>query len=52
MNLEKWDRFDFKKIYSFALDGNLDIIKFLNVDSIDYCTFGNSKPFRIKLETS
>jgi hypothetical protein len=36
-----------KKIYSLLhSDGNLDIIKFLNVDSIDYCTFGNSKPFR------
>ncbi len=39
-----------KKIYSLLLsDGNLNIIKFLNVDSIDYCTFGNSKPFRIKV---
>ncbi|MFI0490238.1 hypothetical protein [Flavobacterium sp.] len=39
-----------KKIYSLLLsDGNLSIIKFLNVDSIDYCTFGNSKPFRIKV---
>jgi hypothetical protein len=39
-----------KKIYSLLhSDGNLGIIKFLNVDSIDYCTFGNSKPFRIKL---
>lgn len=39
-----------KKIYSLLhSDGNLDIIKFLNVDSIDYCTFGNSKPFRIKI---
>lgn len=38
------------KIYSLLhSDGNLDIIKFLNVDSIDYCTFGNSKPFRIKV---
>ena len=27
----------------------MGIIKFLNVDSIDYCTFGNSKPFRIKV---
>jgi hypothetical protein len=26
----------------------MGIIKFLNVDSIDY-TFGNSKPFRIKI---
>jgi hypothetical protein len=39
-----------KKIYSLLhSDGNLGIIKFLNVDSIDYCTFGNSKPFRIKV---
>jgi len=39
-----------KKIYSLLhSDGNLGIIKYLNVDSIDYCTFGNSKPFRIKV---
>lgn len=39
-----------KKIYSLLhSDGNLDIIRFLNVDAIDYCTFGNSKPFRIKV---
>ena len=39
-----------KKIYSLLhSDGNLGIIKFLHVDSIDYCTFGNSKPFRIKV---
>lgn len=39
-----------KKIYSLLhSDGNLDIIKFLNVDSIDYCTFGNSRPFRVKV---
>ena len=39
-----------KKIYSYLhSDGNLDTIKFLNVDAIDYCTFGNSKPFRVKV---
>lgn len=39
-----------KKIYSYLhSDGNLENIKYLNVDSIDYCTFGNSKPFRIKI---
>jgi hypothetical protein len=38
-----------KKIYSLLhSDGNLGIIKFLNVDSIDYCTFGNSKPNKIR----
>lgn len=39
-----------KKIYSLLhSDGNLGITKFLNVDSIDYCTFGNSRPFRVKV---
>jgi hypothetical protein len=39
-----------KKIYSYLhSDGNLDTIKFLSVDAIDYCTFGNSKPFRVKV---
>jgi hypothetical protein len=39
-----------KKIYSLLhSDGNLEVIKFLSVDAIDYCTFGNSKPFRIKI---
>jgi hypothetical protein len=38
------------KIYSLLhSDGNTEIIKFLNVDAIDYCTFGNSRPFRIKV---
>lgn len=30
-------------------DGNLDALPYLKVDSIDYCTFGNSKPFRIRV---
>ncbi|MGV8945973.1 MAG: hypothetical protein ACOH1N_06055 [Lutibacter sp.] len=30
-------------------DGTEDSISFLNVDAIDYCTFGNSKPFRVKV---
>ncbi|QKJ64430.1 hypothetical protein [Flavobacterium sp. M31R6] len=39
-----------KKVYSLLYsDGNTDILKYLNVDAIDYCTFGNSKPFRIKV---
>ncbi len=42
--------FNLKKIYSLLhSDGNTEILKFLNVDAIDYCTFGNSKPFRIKV---
>ncbi len=30
-------------------DGSEDSLLFLTVDAIDYCTFGNSKPFRIKI---
>ena len=42
--------FNLKKVYSLLhSDGNVEIIKFLNIDAIDYCTFGNSKPFRIKV---
>jgi hypothetical protein len=38
------------KIYSLLhSDGNTNVIKYLNIDSIDYCTFGNSKPFRVKV---
>lgn len=39
-----------KKVYALMVsDGNEDIFEFLNIDAIDYCTFGNSKPFRIKI---
>jgi hypothetical protein len=50
----EWDREEIdnslKKIYTILhSDGNESTIPFLNVDAIDYCTFGNSKPFRIKI---
>ncbi|EAR00177.1 hypothetical protein [Maribacter sp. HTCC2170] len=39
-----------KKIYSILhSDGSDHIDQYLNVDAVDYCTFGNSKPFRIKI---
>ncbi|NBR74035.1 MAG: hypothetical protein EBT72_06895, partial [Flavobacteriia bacterium] len=39
-----------KKIYNLLhSDGNESSLPYLNVDAIDYCTFGNSKPFRIKI---
>ena len=39
-----------KKVYTILhSDGNKETIPFLSVDAIDYCTFGNSKPFRIKV---
>ena len=42
--------FSLKKIYSLLLsDGSDIILPYLNIDSIDFCTFGNSKPFRVKV---
>ena len=42
--------YNLKKIYALLhSDGNESSIPYLNVDAIDYCTFGNSKPFRIKI---
>jgi len=39
-----------KKIYTILhADGSDYTIPYLSVDSIDYCTFGNTKPFRIKI---
>lgn len=39
-----------KRVYSILhSDGSDSIIAYLNVDAVDYCTFGNSKPFRIKI---
>ncbi|RNC85150.1 MAG: hypothetical protein ED556_09970 [Winogradskyella sp.] len=39
-----------KQVYSILIsDGNEYILKYLNIDAIDFCTFGNSKPFRIKV---
>jgi hypothetical protein len=39
-----------KRVYSNLIsDGNETIFKYLSVDAIDFCTFGNSKPFRVKV---
>ncbi|WP_439127848.1 hypothetical protein, partial [Polaribacter sp.] len=39
-----------KQVYArLHSDGNVETIPFLSVDAIDYCTFGNSKPFRVKI---
>jgi len=42
--------FGLKKVYSILhVDGDNNIIPYLNIDAIDFCTFGNTKPFRIKV---
>ena len=39
-----------KKIYTVLhADGNDIVIPYLSIDRIDYCTFGNTKPFRVKV---
>lgn len=39
-----------KKIYTLLhSDGDERVLKHLTVDYIDYCGFGNSKPFRVKV---
>ncbi len=39
-----------KKIYSILhVDGNEDILPYLKVERIDFCSFGNTKPFRVKI---
>ena len=39
-----------KKMYTVLhADGSDIVLPYLNIDSIDYCTFGNTKPFRIKV---
>ncbi|WP_152287670.1 hypothetical protein [Flavicella marina] len=39
-----------KKVYAILhADGSNESIPYLNIDEVDYCTFGNSKPFRIKV---
>ena len=39
-----------KKMYAILhADGSDTTLPFLNIDSIDYCTFGNSRPFRVKV---
>ncbi|MGB0885243.1 MAG: hypothetical protein ACPGVH_01615 [Chitinophagales bacterium] len=39
-----------KHIYAkLQSDGGTKAIQHLKIDKIDYCTFGNSKPFRIKI---
>ncbi len=49
-NEQKEIDFNLKKIYTILhSDGNESSIPYLSVDNIDYCTFGNSKPFRIKI---
>ncbi|TVZ51786.1 hypothetical protein [Dokdonia sp. Hel_I_53] len=42
--------YNLKRIYTqLHSDGNENVFDYLKIDAIDFCTFGNSKPFRIKI---
>jgi hypothetical protein len=42
-----------KKIYDILhSDGRGESLDYLNIDAVDYCTFGNTKPFRIKVRNT
>lgn len=41
---------DLKLIYAhLKTDGDVDVIEHLSIARIDYCTFGNTQPFRIRI---
>ncbi len=41
---------DLKHVYALIrVDGDLSVMKHLYIDRIDYCAFGNSAPFRIRI---
>ncbi len=42
--------YNLKRIYTqLHSDGNENVFDYLKIDAIDFCTFGNSKPFRIRV---
>lgn len=42
--------FSLKRMYSILhSDGSDSLLPYLSIDSIDFCTFGNTKPFRVKV---
>jgi hypothetical protein len=41
---------DLKRIYALLkVDGDFSVVQHLYVDRIDFCTFGNSMPFRVRI---
>ena len=41
---------DLKRVYALLrTDGDLSVMQHLYIDRIDYCSFGNSAPFRIRI---
>lgn len=51
-NENEWNetKKEIKSIYSFLKSGGNQIVhEHLRIESVDFCTFGNSKPFRVKI---
>ena len=45
--------FGLKQIYAMLYaDGDMSIVQHLIIERVEYCTFGNSKPFRIRLKNA
>src|SRR5471030_3068555 len=41
---------DLKRIYALLkVDGDFSVVQHLYVDRVDFCTFGNSMPFRVRI---
>jgi hypothetical protein len=41
---------DLKQIYALLkVDGDFSVVRHLYVDRVDFCTFGNSMPFRVRI---
>jgi hypothetical protein len=41
---------DLKRVYALIrVDGDLSVMKHLYIDRVDFCSFGNSMPFRIRI---
>lgn len=41
---------DLKRVYAILrVDGDLSVMQHLYIDRIDYCAFGNSAPFRVRI---
>ncbi len=42
-----------KRIYALLYtDGDMSVVDHLSVERVEYCTFGNSRPFRIRLKNT
>lgn len=42
-----------KKIYAtLFMDGDFSVCEYLIIERVEYCTFGNSKPFRIRMRNA